>query len=195
MKDLWRRGIAAIVYISFLFCALPVTPRIIEWLKSVTSPAVFSRFAAVLFSLITAFGGGWFLLAAIRKQKVKNLLALLPALPVLCAIILFLEPSPVEKVHIVEYAFLAYLFIRFFSSLFCNTGKITAAAVLVSVTLVALCDEIIQGILPNRFYDIRDIWMNILSGAAILLVWAVLNGRARHNQEDREYNKENRRKP
>ena len=37
-------------------------------------------------------------------------------------------------------------------------------------------DEAIQGILPNRYYDLRDVAFNFSAGALYLLAWSIVEG-------------------
>lgn len=64
-----------------------------------------------------------------------------------------LIPLPIERIHFIEYGILGWL------SYWAGSKK----AFLYVVT-IGIIDELIQGILPNRYFDIRDIFMNVIGG-------------------------------
>ena len=71
-------------------------------------------------------------------------------------------PIPEEKIHFPEYGFLAYLLYR---ALKIDVSNKTAY--LVSFLLCAgfgWLDEGIQFLLPNRYYETKDVILNILGG-------------------------------
>ncbi|MGH7198184.1 MAG: VanZ family protein [Candidatus Omnitrophota bacterium] len=74
------------------------------------------------------------------------------------------QPFFTEQTHVFTYGFLGYLAVRDLAR-----AKVGALRRVVEslffVTLVSLADELVQGILPYRFGDIRDVVTNILSGA------------------------------
>ena len=74
----------------------------------------------------------------------------------------------VEQVHFLEYGLLAYLVIRALRVSNRSLGQYLNALLLVS--LAGIIDECIQGQLPNRVGELRDVYTNILS-AALALLW------------------------
>ena len=77
---------------------------------------------------------------------------------------------PIEKIHFVQYGFLAFFVFR---ALACDFKKfIPYMGAFLITTLVGYGDELIQGILPNRHYDDRDVMLNAISaGLALVLVY------------------------
>ncbi|MFC1570510.1 VanZ family protein [Candidatus Omnitrophota bacterium] len=77
---------------------------------------------------------------------------------------------PAEKVHLIEYSILGVMVynalkididsykwkLYIFGGVFC--------------IVIALIDEVIQGILPNRVFDFRDIFINVMSSLTALMV-------------------------
>lgn len=64
-----------------------------------------------------------------------------------------LIPLPIERIHFIEYGLLGWL------SYWAGGKK-----ALIYVIAIGIIDELIQGILPNRYFDMRDIIMNIIGG-------------------------------
>ncbi len=77
------------------------------------------------------------------------------------AFFLWLE-IPEERVHLVEYGFLAFLIFRAVVPDGGNARAYTIAFVLTA--LFGWGDEGIQYLLPNRYYQFKDVLLNALSG-------------------------------
>ena len=86
-----------------------------------------------------------------------------------------------ERLHLLEYGALALVFRRAVAARFAaappGTSRPGASAALLAAGLTAaagLTDELIQGVLPNRHYDPRDVGFNALAGALALGAEAAL---------------------
>ncbi len=84
----------------------------------------------------------------------------------------YLDISPEEAIHFLEYGFLGLLIFRALSHRLRDSG-IYIAAVLVG-TLIGAADEFVQWVVPRRFFDFRDIWLNAY--ALILMQVAMAKG-------------------
>ena len=77
---------------------------------------------------------------------------------------------PEEAVHFVEYGVLSYFV---YKALLHHVRDVTiyfSAAFI--ILFLGTIDEIIQWIVPDRFWDFKDVWLNFLSGALFQLgVW------------------------
>ena len=74
-----------------------------------------------------------------------------------------LKSSPEEAVHFIEYGVLGLLIYRALThSITDPTIYLTAAAIGASVGIL---DEVIQWITPDRYWDLRDIWLNFFGVA------------------------------
>ena len=88
----------------------------------------------------------------------------------------FRIPRPEERTHLLEYSLVAVLIDQALTERLRNGRRVPApAALAVMLTaLLGLLDEVIQSILPNRVFDIRDVGFNALAGlmaiAAILVL-------------------------
>lgn len=103
---------------------------------------------------------------------------LLQGLLFLCLSVLFFVSMgqlhrPIEKIHFSEYGFLSFLVFRLFRHW--DTSRRTYAWTLIGVCLIGYLDELLQGLLPNRVYDPRDLVFNGVAGAlglaAVILVF------------------------
>ena len=84
----------------------------------------------------------------------------------------YMNISPEEAVHFLEYGFLGLLLFRALSHRHRDAG-VYLAAVLVGA-LIGSTDEFIQWIVPRRFFDFRDIGLNTY--ALILMQVAMVKG-------------------
>ena len=79
-----------------------------------------------------------------------------------------------ERIHLVEYGVVALLVRRSLEPPG-GGGEARASAAAFSVTALAgLGDELLQGVLPNRHFDWRDVRLNAISGALALVAAIVL---------------------
>lgn len=90
--------------------------------------------------------------------------------------------SMVELSHLIIYGTLGFLLWRCLNTL--STGP-RVRRVFVWGSLINLADEILQGIHPERFFDLRDLWINTL-GISIGLMIAAPDLVARLNEQFRE---------
>ena len=75
---------------------------------------------------------------------------------------------PEEKIHFLEYGFLAYLILK--ACLIDFNSKLAVIIAFVLSSVLGWVDELIQGILPNRYYQNEDVLLNCLSAALGLLL-------------------------
>jgi len=68
---------------------------------------------------------------------------------------------PAERIHFIEYGLLSFFLYRYFRHSI--KGYPRYGATLLGAMVVGVLDELLQGLLPNRFYDLQDIGINLLS--------------------------------
>lgn len=73
--------------------------------------------------------------------------------------------SPVEAVHYVQYGTLSILLFRAFSHRISDYS--IYVAVTLTGTLAGMVDETIQWLTPDRFFDLRDVWLNCKATALV----------------------------
>ena len=77
-----------------------------------------------------------------------------------------------ERIHFSEYGLLAFLTFRLLRHW--KRSRWVYGWTLVGACLIGFLDELVQGLLPNRVYDLRDIWMNGLASSIGLIVVVLL---------------------
>ncbi|MBF0296390.1 MAG: VanZ family protein [Magnetococcales bacterium] len=161
-------------YLLTIYLTLPLTP--------IVARASFKLMGKRETGLVISAGLILALLASLtivflRIGKGRRLLAALPFVAIL-ALAATTVDNPVERVHFLEYGLLAYLVFR-------AAGKPRGrglAWVYCAVVVAGFSDELIQGMLPNRFFDLHDVAMNAV-GSAIGLWFGVMTRRPEHDLE------------
>ena len=83
-----------------------------------------------------------------------------------------LADLPEEKLHFLEYGLLGGLLFHACKERATRLGRGSLGAALIAVVLAGLAgwgDEGIQAVLPNRYYDLRDILWNLLGSSIVIL--------------------------
>ncbi|MBF0212865.1 MAG: VanZ family protein [Magnetococcales bacterium] len=151
-------------YLLTIYLTLPLTP--------IVSKAAFKflgkRETGLIISLVLLIilaGMIWVMFRHIRaERRIKALLPFVALIGVASHI-----DNPVERVHLLEYGILAFLLFR-------AMGQPRGARLFWTYLLVlvaGLSDETIQWMLPNRYFDLRDVGMNGV-GAACGLWFGVM---------------------
>lgn len=85
------------------------------------------------------------------------------------AVMFYLEKNPGEKIHMFQYGVLGWLVYKALTLHFHKTSiRLYATGALICLVAGAL-DEVIQHMLPNRYFTLHDIVINGLSGVIVLL--------------------------
>lgn len=150
-----KKWILVILYTLFIFATLPFARNIWNWTGA--------ERAYVL--LIASYCGA----VGYIYYRYKNIL-IIGLISLICLAIFKIIPLPIERIHFIEYGILGWM-------VWWAAGKRrrSFAIALGYIIAISILDEVIQGILPNRYYDIRDVLMNITGGSLGL----VLKGYAR----------------
>lgn len=169
--DLAWAGYTLAIYLSLYFVNAPML-----WL--------FERGALRIFlaATLAAAAAGLFWKAGRRPRALWRLAALFSGVGWLSS---RFEPS--EAIHFPEYGASAVLAFRMLGHRLSDPRRLYAAAAALTAAAGGF-DEVLQGILPNRYYDLRDVGLNALAGAMGLAAarWAGWIGPpsgARHRPE------------
>lgn len=158
-------------YVGFIYATLPVMPRVTIFLLRTyghRSVKIFTD-GLVASSLVLAVS---FLYSRFRRKNFMAYIGLAAIMAIYAFILIYATPIIQEKMHLIEYGFLSYLALRLFRDVRPKDAKYICV-VLVVVT-VGYFDEFIQKFLPSRVSEIRDVYMNILSGLIALMLLRLL---------------------
>ena len=70
-----------------------------------------------------------------------------------------LIPLPIERIHLIEYGIMGWL-----------AYKVLGKKGFIYIFVVGILDEVIQGILPSRVFDMHDIYMNLFGGTLGVII-------------------------
>ena len=167
-----RRGAWLLVGLVSLIIliSLPLTPII--WNKALAAmgarlnvvPYTFSLFLIVLFFL--------YLLRNWNRYGLFRILLFAAVGAIYIFIMKTYCKFPAEKLHMVEYGLLAFVAYRALSIDFSALPAYSLAFALASS--FGFVDELIQFILPNRSFEVRDVVTNVLASALGLIVVMLL---------------------
>ncbi len=165
-----RRWAALGAYVAAIYASLPFAPRLgLRFLR--TAP------------------GGWFLgpgLALVVVAGARAYAALAVAAGGYALALSWLRAHHLERTHLPEYGIAAWLAWRAIAPLVPGplAGYAAGAAL---AAAIGYGDELLQKIVPGRYYDIRDVGMNALGSVlAVIVIAATRAGVRRHEVVERE---------
>ena len=117
-----------------------------------------------------------------RNRTPRAIVALLIT-AVAYALVIYPMESPEEKIHFIEYGVVAFLAHLASPREWSSRKRFIACALFVTAT--GWIDEGIQGWLPSRYYDPRDVAFNAAAGLMALIAIAIFSPRERALGTDR----------
>ena len=164
-KSLWLRAAALVVLI---YSTLYLVRWPIEFLRE-------RNLLRVGVALIFVLALAWLAAAIRRRRPGRREIAVLALIALPFAWFLWLMGRPEERLHLLEYGLLGGLV---YAALLERTGhrqtdghSVRPVALWVPIAAIVITglagwlDEGIQHLLPNRYYDIRDVAYNVIGGA------------------------------
>ena len=162
-KPRGREGAAwlgAGAWVAFIYLTIPLARSIQEIVRARGGPAVFLWVTLLCF----AAAAGWLVRAALRKQwsgRPIQILILAAIGGLYSWLAWSLRTNPEEAFHFVQYGVLSLLLFRALGHRL-RDPSIYAAAALIGAAF-GIFDELIQWVVPRRFFDYRDIGINALA--------------------------------
>ncbi len=167
----------AMAYIAFVYSTIPLLPDVWAILREYTQGAV-----RHLGTVVIAAGGVALLIRLMmRMGKVWWRYIVLVAIAVLYAHLLGeFARFPAERLHLVEYGFMGYVLLR---ALRCGISPPWSYLVAwLAAVVVGVGDECIQWVLPQRYFEVKDIQLNAISAALGLMVAWLARGSSAHKE-------------
>ncbi|HNR13586.1 MAG TPA: VanZ family protein [Thermodesulfobacteriota bacterium] len=147
-------------YVAVMFALVPFALTLWTWL--------YQRFGLLFLYLIPGIGLMLFILLCsliLSGEKTRRMhkLTLLTAIFAGYGFLFhFFIQAPLEHFHLLEYGLLSYIL---YQPLSANSScERILVRVILLLMIVGVADEIIQWILPYRCFDMRDIFLNSVSG-------------------------------
>ena len=163
--------LAVVFYLAFVFATIPLLP--IAWgvLNEYTAGAVrYLGIVAVALAVLGATVGSW---RSLRRHPWSSGLILVFVVSAYAYLLNRFAVYPAERLHLVEYGFVSFFLFRALA-LHMSHGAAYAMSFLLTA-MVGFGDETIQWVLPERYFELKDVKLNIVSGGlGLLLVRFVL---------------------
>ncbi|HAL93124.1 MAG TPA: hypothetical protein DCM68_08900 [Verrucomicrobia bacterium] len=154
---------------GMVFLTIPVARKIQGVVESMAGPRIYLA-AAEIVGLAFALGVSIHLLRTPGASRLRRA-AWLVALGGIASWTMHTQlQTPIEAIHFIEYGVLAFLLFRAWRHHLQDPFIYPIS--LLSLVLIAWVDEFLQWLTPERFWDFRDIRLNGLAGALLLLVIA-----------------------
>ena len=161
-----RAWLLAVLYVAFVYATIPLLPRVWEVLNGYTGGTVrHLGIVAVMVAVLCAIGFSWRPLCRNPWSSATVLLLVLSAYGYLLD---RFAVYPAERLHLVEYGFVSFLLFRALA-LHMEGTKAYVASFLLTV-VIGFGDEVIQWVLPNRYFELKDVQLNAVSGGLGLLL-------------------------
>lgn len=161
-----KRWLAAVGYVGFIYATL----------SAVVAPLRFLRTHNLLrITLGLVYGLTFFsILRALTRRGRRTLWRVLLLFVVFIGygFITRFVTTPEEQFHFVEYGLVGCLFAWALRSRIQNPA-IALPVALILAGLAGWIDELIQGHVPNRHYDVHDIALNVVSAFMGLVIYAL----------------------
>ena len=173
-----RRWAALGLYVTAIYASLPFGPRVGLALLRM-SPG--SWLLGPGLPLLALVGVGALLVRLARRRASWWAFGVLGGAAAGYALAFsWLRAQRLERTHLPEYGLVAWLAWRALEPVVPGRFAPYAAAAVLTA-LIGYGDELLQRVVPGRYYDLRDVARNALGGLLALLVLAALRaGAARH---------------
>jgi len=156
----------ALLYIAFVYSTISVMPAVWKVLEEYTQGSI--RYLGILAVGLAAAAiavGVW---KRIQRRRWSPYVALALIVPVYAYLLNQYAVFPSERLHLVEYGFMGVALFRALRIDF--SARAAYLASFVGTVLIGLGDECIQWVLPQRFFELKDVQLNALSGGLGLLI-------------------------
>jgi hypothetical protein len=158
-----------------IFLVVP-TARTIQRLVSAAGGRSLFGYAVLVATGLVFFSLLYILIFRLKVRAAANYVWLTAVAGLYVYFTLRLWRNPEEAVHFLEYGLLGYLLFRALS-LTIRDASIYPSAFLIG-SLVGIGDEILQWMMPNRYWDFRDAGLNALAAGLIqVAIWKGLRPR------------------
>ncbi|HAP66441.1 MAG TPA: hypothetical protein DCQ99_01200 [Nitrospinae bacterium] len=171
LKEKGRVWLSLGIYTLLMLVTRPIMPLLLKiYYENLSFPlsSVCYIISIVIFFTIIGY------LAFVRKECRASVYVWLFVLSSVYALLIFRQKLPAEKFHFFEYGLFSY-----FSHNAVKENDIIARLLkfknsyviaFIFILVISLIDEFIQYFLPNRVGDLRDVFLNIISGVLGLMV-------------------------
>lgn len=160
-----------IAYIAFVYSTLSATPSFSRLLSK-----LFGRgfsFAVNISIIIIIAAAIAFFYRRLKARRPAVYIGLAAVFSIYLFFVFNWTKLPAERMHLIEYGLMSYFVLRIMDGI--RPIAVKYFCVIMSVTAIGVCDELIQWFLPNRVCDIKDMALNAVSGVLALALIGLLS--------------------
>jgi VanZ family protein len=154
---------------SVILATVPVARRLQRFVYTTTGPEFFTWF--VIISILAGLAVlMYFFIFRLKVKRRSQYVWILVCAGIVLYNTFRLSKHPEEAIHFLEYGALAcFIFTALRRSVPDRTVYFSS---LLLVSLAGISDEFFQWMMPQRFWDFRDVWLNTFAGAIFLAgIW------------------------
>ncbi len=162
------------LWTAVVFAATPYANDIQGWIRDQLGEGGLRLALSVLLVAVTAgIAARLFRRGGLAPAAVGARLAWLLALAAAAFTLMWRLSVAAEPAHLALYGILGWLAFRALSVHLSDAGVYPAAAALTAIA--GTVDEILQWLLPSRFWDLSDVGLNVAAGVMVqLVIWRVV---------------------
>lgn len=171
LKEKGRVWLSLGIYTLLMLVTRPIMPLLLKiYYENLSFPLSSVCYIISIIVFFTIIG----YLAFVRKECRASVYGWFFVLSSIYALLIFRQKLPAEKFHFFEYGLFSYFSHNavkendIITRLLKFKNSYVIAFILILV--ISLIDEFIQYFLPNRVGDLRDVFLNIISGVLGLMV-------------------------
>lgn len=157
-----------ILYVVLIFITLGDIVPIVEFMERKLGGNFNLAMSLTPYIFFTCF---FIYIAFIKKEKHPAKYVYIVLILIAFFLIMRFLRYPVEKVHLIEYSIFGALFF-WVTTLYGFSILGSYGVTILAALLVGGMDEVIQSLIPSRFFDVRDILINFQSGVLGAAIFA-----------------------
>lgn len=164
-------------YVALIYGTLSAAPNFSKFFSGILGKNFDLAVNIFIISVIITVAGLFY-----NKVKARPLSFYLKITALFCLYLFFIfrwTRIPAEKMHLLEYGFLSCLVLNTTGGIHSRMTRYLYTALIVGA--IGCGDELIQKLLPNRVYDVKDMALNFISGIlGLMLVGTLKQQLSRH---------------
>ena len=166
----WAAWIAVGLWSLLIFLTIPLARHISELVSAQWDRSLFTYLVLLTIAVSLVAVTGQVILRRLKLSKQGLLWLALIAGTFTGYTLLLGKRSPEESVHFIQYGVLSVLVYRALTTKRRDISVYFSAAVICGI--IGTADEIVQWLVPDRHWDLRDIWINFFAAAMVQIAIA-----------------------
>ena len=164
----------AVAYVIFIYATVPVFPVVWKRLAEHAGASI-GHLGTILVSVLALALG----LRAWRQARSEGAAWRLPIVAIVIGFYAWLlsafDRHPAERLHLLEYGLMAFVLCR--ALRLDLPPRVANCWALGLTTVIGFGDETIQWVLPQRYFELKDVALNVAAGSLGLALTALARGR------------------